>query len=185
MTLPLASKLLTDAAAAIVDGAFDRAADLVEQAKTVEPQLTRKQRKLPRTIDELMPLLRRKEAAAPVLLQLRQSFGLSQQAMADICGVSQRNVAHWESGRQAISQKPIERLLKWIAEQGVSSLPDASPAAALVALRKALGLTQLEMASKLGIKESEVRRIEVDRLTPTMGIMARYRAIAGEQGLSL
>jgi transcriptional regulator with XRE-family HTH domain len=185
MTLPIASKILTEAAAAIADGDLSRAASLIDRAKAVEPRLNRAQQKLPHTIEDLMPILRRKDAAGPVLAQLRKSFGLSQQAMAAICGVSHGNVAHWEGGRQTMRQEPMERLLKWIGEQGVSNLDGGPSAEALIELRRALGLTQMSMAAKLGIKETTLRRIEFNKQTPSTEILVKYTEIAGDAGLSL
>jgi transcriptional regulator with XRE-family HTH domain len=183
----LAWKLMTDATTSIAVGELDRAADLVEQAMAVEPALKRQQRKLPQTVAEMMPLLRRQGAAAPVLTRLRQSFGLTQYEIADICGVTQPQVARWECGRHGIGLPAMEKLVKWIAEQGISHIEveDAPSSEFFAALRKALGFTTTALAAKLGLKEPQVRRIELDRLTPSAAIIARYRAVAAEAGYTL
>src|SRR5258708_2953334 len=96
VSTPNASKLLTDAAAAMAKGDVEQARVMVEQAELAEPRLRRAIRKAPQTIDELMPLLRRKDVAGQTMRQVRQSLGFSQMQIAEICGVSHVNVAYWE-----------------------------------------------------------------------------------------
>jgi transcriptional regulator with XRE-family HTH domain len=184
-----ASKLLTDAAAALAEGDFDRAFALKEQAEAIEPRLNRKARQMgfetPKDIPELMPLLRRKDAAGPVLRDLRQSLGLTQVRVAEICGVSQNAVAQWEIGRNPVSQAAVEKLVHWMGAQGTREFTAGPPPAALLKLRKSLGFTQAALAAKLDLRESVVRRAESGNLPLSMEQAERYRRIAAQHGVDL
>ena len=184
-----ASKLLTDEAAALTAGEFDRAFALKEQAEAIEPRLNRKARQMgfetPKDIPALMPLLRRKDAAGPVLRDLRQSLGLTQSQVAEICGVSQKAVAQWEVGRNPVSQAAVEKLVHWMSAKGTSELTAGPPPAALLKLRKALGFTQATLAAKLDLREAVVRRAETGNLPLSMEQAERYRRIASQHGLDL
>jgi transcriptional regulator with XRE-family HTH domain len=130
-----------------------------------------------------MLLMRRKDAAGPVMRQFRQSLALSQQQMAEICGVTQQNVAHWESGRHPMGENAIQRLFAWVAERGVKQLEEGPPPAALLKLRVQLGWTPAAMAAKLNLKEPVVRRAEIGNMPISMEMAARYRELAAEHGL--
>jgi transcriptional regulator with XRE-family HTH domain len=186
-SIPRAVELLSDAQAAMARGDFDRANALIEEAQA-EPELQKVRRagfKAPQSIEELMPLLRHRDAAGAVIRQFRQSLGLSQQQMADICGVAQHTVAYWEAGRQAIRQNTIQRLLAWMAEQGVKHLEEGPPPQALLKLRTQLGFTAAVMATKVGVKEDAVRRMEIGNMPISMQVAAEYRKLAKENGLDL
>ena len=53
--------VLMRAGAALKTGDLDRAAEQVEAAFAAEPRLRREARQMPQTLEELMPLLRRKD----------------------------------------------------------------------------------------------------------------------------
>ncbi len=182
-----ASKLLTDAAAALTAGDYDRAFALKERAEEIEPRISRKARQMgfvtPKDIPALMPLLRRKEAAGPVLRDLRQSLGLTQSRIAEICGVAQQSVAQWEIGRNPVSQAAVEKLVHWMGAQGTRELTAVPPPAALLKLRKSLGFTQATLAAKLDLRESVVRRAETGNLPLSVEQAERYRRLAAQHGV--
>src|SRR5947207_1726994 len=184
--LSRASELMIEAGTALARGDMDRALALHEAACEAEPLLRRSATKAPKTVEELMPLLRRKEAAGPVLRQLRTSLGLSQERTAQICGIAGSTIAHCESGRQAMSQQAMTRLLEYIATSGVSALEAGSPPSqAFLRLRRKLGCTQAALASRLGVKETVVRRIETGNMTAPINVVEGYRRLAEEEGVEL
>jgi transcriptional regulator with XRE-family HTH domain len=174
--------LLVAAAAALKGGDFDGARERVKAALAAEPRL---RGKAPQSIEELMPLLRLKHAAGPVLRRLRQSLGLSQAEAAKICGYAQQGLAHIEAGRQSMSEDGTRRLLTWMAEQGAQAIEEGPPPQALFKLRRLLGMTQMTLADKLGLKEASVRRMETGNMPPSMQAIAAYRRLAAEHGYDL
>lgn len=174
-----------DAAAATADGEFEKARNLTAQAMKVEPRLSRRARNAPKTIAEMLPLLRRKEVGGPVMRQLRQSLGLSQYQLAEICGVRQGNVAHWEGGRQAISEEPLTRLIQWMGDRVTKTIGDGPLPAALLKLRTELGLSHVAIAAKLDLKDTVVRRMETGNMVISIDAAERYRELAADYGFDL
>ena len=180
-----AAELLMNAGAALKEGALDRAAEQVEAALAAEPRLRRETRRTPHSLEELMPLLRRKDAAGPVLRRFRQLLGLSQVQAAEICDVRQDYIAQVEAGRQSMAEAPMRRLLAWAGERGAQALEEGPPPQALLKLRQLLGLTQLSVAAKLGLKEGQVRRMETGNMSVSMPAAEQYRRLAAECGVDL
>jgi transcriptional regulator with XRE-family HTH domain len=174
-----------DAAAALKEGDYERAAKRVQAALEAEPQLRRAARHAPKSVEELMPLLRRKEAAGPVMRQFRQSLGLTQMQAAEICQVSQAFLAMVETGKKPMPQEAADQLFKWMAEHGANAIEEGPPPAALLKLRQLLGLSQFAMASKLGVKEALIRRLETGNTPVSMPAAAAYRQLAREYGHDL
>ena len=177
-----AVEALIDAAAALKSGDLDRAAASVANAFSAEPAL---RRAAPRTVQELMPLLRRKDAAGPVLRRFRQSLGLSQEKTAEICQVARHYIAHVEIGRMPMGEAPMRCLLEYVAKQGAEALEDGPAPQALLKLRRLLGMTPLAIAGKLGVKEAQVRRMETGNMTVPIAVEAAYRKLAAERGIDL
>ena len=120
-----AAELLMNAGAALKEGDLVRAAAQVEAAAlAAEPRLRREARRASHTLEELMPLLRRKDAAGPVLRRFRQSLGLSQAQAAEICDVRQDYIAQVEAGRQSMAEAPMRRLLSWASERGAQAIEE-------------------------------------------------------------
>lgn len=181
-----ASEMLTSVLTALGERNYDQAAIRLEQVKSIAPSLFNRELVTPpRTIKQLVKLLRYKNEAGAVLLKLRHSFGLTQEAMGAICGVAGVTVGYWENGRQAMRQENMERLLAWIEGQGVTEIEPAPEPAALTRIRETLGFSTLKMAGKLKVKESEVRRMELGRLIPTAATIARYRELGASVGVAL
>jgi transcriptional regulator with XRE-family HTH domain len=173
-------KILMNAADMLQKGNIDGAGELIERALTVEPRLRREARKLPKTAEELAPLLRQKSAAGTVLRQLRHTLNLSQQELGAICGVSYSNVANWEAGRHCISTPAMQRLLEYYGTVAARNIEQAEQAGVptaekLLALRQKLGLTQSAMAEKLGLKEVLVRRLETNNAPIFAPVVEAYR----------
>jgi transcriptional regulator with XRE-family HTH domain len=182
MLLSTPKDLLIDAVTALSRGEPEVALPMVESAVA---QLQRETRKAPKAINELMPLLRRREAAGPVLRQFRQSLGLTQAQAAEISQVSGPYLAQVESGKLPMSQPAIERLFAWMAARGANAIEEGPPPAALLKLRRLLGLTQSSIASKLGLKETIVRRMETGNMPVSMPAAAAYRQLAQKYGRDL
>jgi len=180
-----AEKLLTEAIAALATSDFEQASSKVYAALKQEPRLRRAARKAPQSIEQLMPLLRRKAEAGVVLRQLRLSLGFTQQEMADVCGVSLNYIARVEIGRQSMSEAAIQKLLHWVAERGTKAIEDGPLPAALLKLRRLLGHSPFALASKLGVKEIVIRRVEAGNMPISMPLADAYRQLAREHGIDL
>ncbi len=180
---------MSEAIADVQAGNYDVAADKIALAQVVEPKLSRAARKLPQTIEGLMPLLRLRQAAGPVLRQLRQSLELSQAQVAEICGVVQSNVAHWESGRQAISEDAFRRLLEHYAKSSIANAAESAGGEltpqALMSLRRALRLDQMTMAKRVGVGYSVLRGLENGGRPITLPIAKAYRELAAKHEINL
>src|SRR6476620_9752018 len=111
-----------------------------------------------------MPILRHKEETGTVLRQLRQSLGLKQRQVADICGVSVNYIGQVEIGWQSMAEPAVTKLLQWIAEQGTKQIEEGPPPAALLKLRSLLGFSPFALATKLGVKETAIRCWEAGNL---------------------
>lgn len=183
---PIASKLLAEAAAALTTADFEEAKLKVTAAFDSEPRIDvrRGARKAPQTIHELMPLLRRKTEAGIVLLQLRKSLGMTQPELARVCEVPRNYIGQVELGRQSMSEAAITKLLHWMAERGAKTIEGPAPDT-LLKLRTLLGFTPFAMASKLGLKEIAVRRMETGGMPIAAPIADAYRQLAREHGYDL
>jgi transcriptional regulator with XRE-family HTH domain len=172
--------LLSEAAASVVAGDIEGA---LAKAEIATSQLRRHVHKVPKTIDELMPLLRRKEAAGPVLRKFRQALGLTLMQTAEVCQVSPQFLGMIETGVKIMPQDAATRLVNYMAERGAKVIEEGPPPAALLKLRQALGFTQAAMAAKLGLKEAQVRRLETGNMPVSMPAAAAYRQLAEQRGL--
>jgi DNA-binding transcriptional regulator YiaG len=102
--------------------------------------------------------------AAPVAAEgfrtLRDSLGISQAEIAEICGVSRAVVSDWERGKASLPPAAIQALMRLT----MSRLDQAEPAPLsgkdIVRLRKALGMRQIDLAAELGVSEIAVRKWE-------------------------
>jgi transcriptional regulator with XRE-family HTH domain len=72
-----------------------------------------------------------------------------------------------------------------MAERGAEAIEDGPPPAALVKLRQLLGLSQFAIASKLGLKEALIRRLETGNTPVSMPAASAYRQLARECGYDL
>jgi transcriptional regulator with XRE-family HTH domain len=185
MNLSRAAELMSQAAGALTRGDIDSATMLTEQAFTAEPRLRKAVEKMkpPETIADLMPLLRRKAEAGPVLRRIRQTLGLSQVQVAEICGVAQHYIAGVETGRQSMAEEPMRRLIEWGAARGATIMGEQATTDALVKLRKLLRMSPYALADKLGVKEMVVRRIEANAMPVPVILLEKYRRLAAERGI--
>jgi transcriptional regulator with XRE-family HTH domain len=177
--------LLSDALAAIKAGDIERASDKIADAFDAEPRLRRAARHPPKSIEELMPLLRQKEAAGPVVRRFRQSLGLTQERAAEICQISREFLAQIETGRKPMPQDAATRLINWMAERGAQAIGEGPSPPPRSKLRQLLGLTQSSIAAKLGFKETIVRRVETGNMPVSLPVAAAYRQLAQQKGLDL
>lgn len=181
---PDAVKLLSEALVAAKEADFERAGRKINEAFTREPRLKRVNAP-PQTIEELMPLLRRKAEAGQVMRQMRRSFGLTQFAMAEVCGVPGNYISRVEAGRQSMSEAAITNFVLWIADKGAREIKEGPPPAALLKLRRLLGFTAAALAYKLNCKESAIVRWETGNGPIPMATADAYRRLAKERGYNL
>jgi ribosome-binding protein aMBF1 (putative translation factor) len=83
------------------------------------------------------------------------------------------NTVSWNSIRDEILANPDVK-----AEYEALS-PEFEFAQTLITLREGLGLTQREFAAKVGMKQSQLARIESGQQTPKLQTLARLAAAAG------
>jgi transcriptional regulator with XRE-family HTH domain len=107
--------------------------------------------------------------------------GLRQRDLAQIIGVREETVARWEKDRG----RPLVRLYPAIIAF-IGSDPDrvdgSSPASCLRALRRRLGLTQAELATRLGLGEGTVTEFELERRKVSPKVRQSIAAFMRERG---
>jgi transcriptional regulator with XRE-family HTH domain len=109
------------------------------------------------------------------LRRRRLELGLAQRTLALRLGVREETVRLWESGRSRPLPRHYGRIVRFLgydpAEDG------ASPGGRLRALRRRLGLTQVEMARQLGVDEGTVVDLEGGRRAVSrrvLGLVAKF-----------
>lgn len=103
-------------------------------------------------------------AAAPVAAEgfqtLRESLGISQAEVAEICDVSRAVVSDWERGKASLPPAAIQALMGLTLAR-LSQVEPVLPSGSDIArLRKALGMRQIDLAGELGVSEIAVRKWE-------------------------
>ena len=85
------------------------------------------------------------------------------------------NTITWDSIRDEILAAPEVK-----AEYDALS-PEFELARAVITLREGIGLTQREFAAKVGMKQSQLARIESGKQTPKLKTLAKLAAAAGDE----
>ncbi len=88
-------------------------------------------------------------------------------------------------GKRAASSiaASIEKLVHWMSVKGTRELTVVPLPQTLLKLRELLGFTHAALASKVGLRESVVRRAEIGMLPLSMEQTARYRQLSWQAGL--
>jgi len=102
-------------------------------------------------------------------------LGLTQAGLAERLGRTTRAVAGWESGLT----KPLASSWGVIAEVlGADLLPDGADIGARVRYaRWRLGLTQVELAAKIGLDPRTIRNTEQGRYRPSRATLLKLRSM--------
>lgn len=79
----------------------------------------------------------------------------------------------WDTVRKEVLAEPEVK-----AEYNIHS-PEFNISATVVALRDEAGLTQREFAAKVGMKQSQLARIETGRQVPKLVTLAKLASVAG------
>ena len=79
----------------------------------------------------------------------------------------------WDSVRDEILSTP-----ELLAEYDALA-PEFELARAVMTLREGMGLTQREFAAKVGMKQSQLARIESGKQTPKLKTLAKLASVAG------
>lgn len=188
-----------DALEAVLDGKPDEAAEAIEhaqrllptdaaaRAERLLPHVRRAARKLPTTAAELMPLLRQRTAAGPVLRALRGKLGMTQYELAEHIGMSRITLSHVEAGRQSLSLPAAEKLFALTAERIDKALATATlQPEALIRLREALNMSRERLSKELGsIGAIRLARLETGNATASVPEIATLKAYAAKHGLNL
>jgi DNA-binding XRE family transcriptional regulator len=83
------------------------------------------------------------------------------------------NTITWDSVRDEILADP-----ELLAEYNALS-PEFELVRTVITLREGIGLTQREFAAKVGMKQSQLARIESGKQTPKLSTLAKLAAAAG------
>lgn len=105
------------------------------------------------------------------LRKCRLDRGLRQRTVAETLGVREETVGLWETGRAAPLPRHHGRIVQFLGfdpEPAGQGLPDR-----LRAVRRRLGLTQAELAARLGQDEGQICRWEGARRKPHAWIASR------------
>ncbi len=124
------------------------------------------------------------------LRRLREEAGLSQRAVAIAVGVTQTMVSRWERGACSPNTEhlarlaatlgvAVSRLLGQLADTATAMPPAAPRPQTLRELRKAAGLSQWQLAVRLGVNESAVSRWEAANRLPSPRYLARLAPLLG------
>lgn len=80
---------------------------------------------------------------------LRTQFGVSQQEIAQACGVHRNSVIRWEQGESTFPPQAIHALFRLVAARTAATKPLTGND--ILSLRQALGYSQPRLAEKLGV----------------------------------
>ncbi len=103
-------------------------------------------------------------AAAPVAAEgfrtLRESLGISQAEIAEMCGVSRAAVSDWERGKASLPPAAVHALLGLTMARLGRAEPAPLLGSDIARIRKALRMRQTDLAAALGVSEIAVRKWE-------------------------
>lgn len=109
-------------------------------------------------------------AAAPVAAEgfqaLRESFGISQTEIAEICGVSRAVVSDWERGKASLPPAAVHALLGLTMARLAQVEPKPLTGRDIARLRNALGMRQVDLAAELEVSEIAIRKWEQRGVRP-------------------
>jgi len=115
------------------------------------------------------------------LRRRRLDLGLTQRILADRWGVRSETIAAWELGRTKPGIRQVGRIVAFLEGDPVAH--SATLSGWLLAIRRRLGLTQADLAARLGQDEKQVCRWERGQRTPHSAIVGRIdlalRALEG------
>jgi DNA-binding transcriptional regulator YiaG len=98
--------------------------------------------------------------AAEGFRSLRESLGISQTEIAEMCGVSRAVVSDWERGKASLPPAAVHALQGLAAGRLDRAEPPPLMGRDVARIRKALGMTQTDFAAALGVSEIAVRKWE-------------------------
>jgi DNA-binding transcriptional regulator YiaG len=108
--------------------------------------------------------------AAPVAAEgfrtLRESLGISQAEVAEICDVSRAVVSDWERGKASLPPAAIQALMGLTMARLNQAVPTQLTGRDIERIRKLLGMRQTDLATELGVSEIAVRKWERRRDQP-------------------
>jgi DNA-binding transcriptional regulator YiaG len=179
----------------LLAGNLSPAVDAVEQA---DPQLDlghafkagiefAKSRASGEALPDEAKLLLAALAAAPVARQcftlLREGLGITQQEIAEKCGVGVSTVSHWETDTR-LPDTAILALLDVLASR--ANPPPAFTGADIARLRRSMRMRQADFAAALGVSLPTVKYWEKHGASPIPVVAARrVRDYAAREGIDL
>lgn len=107
----------------------------------------------------------------------RLDLGLWQRTLAERLGVREETLATWERGQARPLPRhygAVVRFLGYDPETAEDTL-----ASRLRAVRRRLGLTQEQLAARVGLDEGTIANLEKNRRSPSERIRRKIRALLG------
>ena len=126
-------------------------------------------------------------AAAPVARQcftlLREGLGITQQEIAEKCGVGVSTVSHWETDTP-LPEAAIVVLLDILASR--ANPPPVFTGADIARFRRGMGMRQTDLAAAVGVSLPTVKYWEKHGASPIPVVAARrVRDYAAREGIDL
>ena len=105
----------------------------------------------------------------------RLDLGLLQRDAAERLGVHKMTVNNWENNRRSPQLRFVPRIIEFLGYIPYDAQPEAL-GKRIVLWRRTLGLTQRELACRLGVAPSTLGRWERDKGKPSRGLFERLDA---------
>ena len=97
------------------------------------------------------------------IAEKRRKFAMTEEELADLCGITSSTVQKWESGERFPSPTYIPKVLEWFTS---STIPLRINGDSLRSTRVARGMSRPQLAQRLGVHVASVIRWENDVTTP-------------------
>ncbi len=98
---------------------------------------------------------------------------LLQSQVAGILGVSEDSVCYWENNRTSPAIRFISRIIEFIGYLPSGDVSNLTAGERIVAYRRILGITQEELARRLGVDPRTLARWEKGNGTPPGRLLMR------------
>src|SRR5262249_38476502 len=98
--------------------------------------------------------------AAEGFRTLRESLGISQAEIAELCGASRAVVSDWERGKASLPPAAVNALLGLTVARVDPAQMTPIYGRDIARLRRSLGMRQIDLAAALGVSEIAIRKWE-------------------------
>jgi DNA-binding transcriptional regulator YiaG len=134
----------------------------------------------------LLTLLATQPVARQCFRILREGLEITQQEIAEKCGVSVFTVSHWETGTTPLPLEAMKALFDTLSSRASAAPPPAFTGAEIARFRRALHMRQVDFAATLGVSLPTVKYWEKRGNSPIPAVAARrVRDYATREGIDL